>query len=197
MPRELRITLPQNGGQTITNWQSPRTLSLFGFSGRKEHRLPKTSSPTLNLYTLMTHLTNAAETTHHCIWKKPEGKKKEALVSPPLNNSSQNPSLGLSVETLIRLDHLRKGLGVGYTIMGVLQNSFKQPIWHSFWKCLLWGVNSLGPTTPRDLIFLYRAFTNQQWIVMWLETRLEFFSGTGDHKGMIVTISQAERGKNH
>lgn len=42
---------------------------------------------------------------------------------------------------------------------------------------------------------LDRALTNQHWIDTQHEARLEFFSGASDHKGMIVTFYQMEKGR--
>lgn len=41
---------------------------------------------------------------------------------------------------------------------------------------------------------LDRAFTNQKWIETWPETRVDFHVGTSDHKAMVITFSQAEKG---
>lgn len=55
-----------------------------------------------------------------------------------------------------------------------------------------WSNNSLGDDFKQTR--LDRAFTNKPWIDYWPDSRLEFFNGTSDHKGMMVTFSQVEKG---
>lgn len=54
-----------------------------------------------------------------------------------------------------------------------------------------WTSNSTGVGFKQTR--LDRAFTNQAWIDFWPDARLEFFNGTNDYKGMIVTFSQVEK----
>lgn len=59
-----------------------------------------------------------------------------------------------------------------------------------------WTNNSVGAEFKETR--LDRAFTkntNQHWIDYWPKARFEYFSGTSDHKGMIVAFSQVEKGK--
>lgn len=56
-----------------------------------------------------------------------------------------------------------------------------------------WTNNSIGPRHKQSK--LDRTFTNIHWIDAWPIARLEFFSGASDHNGMLVTISQTERGR--
>lgn len=53
--------------------------------------------------------------------------------------------------------------------------------------------NSIGALFKQSR--LDRAFINMHWMEKWPASRLEFFSGRSDHKGMLVKISQVEKGR--
>lgn len=55
-----------------------------------------------------------------------------------------------------------------------------------------WTNDSPGPNFIQSK--LDRAFANQLWIDTWPEARVVLHNGSSDHKGMIITILQVEKG---